>query len=173
MTCKPSKYTGADKVGHRRPGTDGFVRAVSRASGRKLYSLGTFMVRTKRGKNTLSVHATGRAMDIGRSKWRTLGGGSRAYLLEVIDWMVANCEAMGLEMIVDYQWTGKLPNGKPAAGRVWKCDRCAWKAQVPGSIQGAGSGTWIHVELDGKHADSTDWIAPLIESMPRPPKTSA
>ena len=118
----------------------------------------------------MSVHATGRAFDIGRAKTNKHKGASRAYMLALINWLIDNADQCGIEMIADYQWTGKLPNGKPAAGRVWKCDRNGWKAQAPGAIWGGGTATWLHVELDPEHADSTDWIDAQIATFPAPPE---
>ena len=168
MTATRRPYTGFDGIGKRRPGTDTFVRAIQKHTDGGLWNLGTYVVRPMRGKRTMSVHATGRAIDLSRRKTTQHDGSSRDYLLAVCDWFTDNADEIGLELLCDYQWTGRLPNGQPAAARVWKCDRVAWKAQTPGSIMYGGSGDWLHIELDAHHANTTDWIPGIVATMPTP-----
>lgn len=168
MTATRRPYTGFDGIGHRRPGTEAFVAAIQKHTAGALWNNGTFVVRPMRGKKTMSVHATGRAMDVSRRKTGKHRGSNRTYLLRVCEWLTANADEIGLELLCDYQWTGQLPNGKPAAARIWKCDRIAWKAQVPGSIMYGGSGDWLHIELDPDHANRTDWVAAIVATMPTP-----
>src|SRR3954469_20592385 len=60
--------------------------------------LGTFMVRNIRGGSSLSVHAVGRAWD-----WRFENPGpGRATADTVIDFTIANHEALGIQAIHDY-----------------------------------------------------------------------
>ena len=164
-------YTGTrDGIAKgKREGTEAFVAAIQIASGGQLWGNGTFGVRQQRGRPVLSVHATGRAADISRRKMSAARPGcSRADIELVIDWMVANADAIGLEFLGDYE-------PRPG-GRGWKCDRYAWKNWRPGEVKGAPGGDWIHVELDPEHADSTDWIAgvmatfPLSNTPPTPPE---
>lgn len=169
---KPRPYTGFDQVWYpspggppRRLGTSELVRQIKKASGNTLSNLGTYGIRSMRGKpNKISVHATGRAADIGRRPYAGSKGASRAYMLEVIDWLVLHAEPLGMEMLADYEWTGKTAVGGPAAGRVWKCNRLAWKAQEPGSIEGGGWGKWIHIELSPAVADAPDVIRAVFDS---------
>lgn len=164
-------YTGnTDGIGHHRPGLDGFVHAIETASGRRLWNDGTFVVRPMRGypagvPKYLSVHATGRAGDISRRRSGSRPGSGRDYLVTVIDWLITNATAIGLELVTDYGYNIN-PDGTPAFGRTWKCDRNAWKSQKAGVIEYGGTGDWIHIELDPKHADSTDWIAAVMKSFP-------
>lgn len=171
-------YTGFDKIGHRRPGTEQFVHNLQKYSGNALSNLGTFGIRDMRGKpGRFSVHATGRALDSGRTPFHGSKGATRAYMLQVIDWIIGNAAELGVEMLADYEFQGPLtcpqckgtgqrpwlPGSKETVpcvtqvtgmGRIWKCDRVAWKTQEPGAISGGGWGTWIHVELDQAHADN-------------------
>lgn len=153
-------YTGTrDGISKgRRPGLEAFVEAIQTTSGGRLWNNGTFGVRNMRGKPVLSVHATGRAADISRRAFRGRPGCSRPELELVIDWLVANADAIGLEFLGDYE-------PRPA-GRGWKCDRYAWKNWKRGEVAGAPGGDWIHLELDPEHADSTDWIANVMKSFP-------
>ena len=157
-------YTGnSDGIGRRRAGTQEMQRLLNHHSGGRLWNLGTFTVRPMRGKpplpRFLSVHATGRAADVSRRKVPGKHAGvSRAYMLEVIAWFIANADALELEMLADYEWRGKDERGRPLLGRVWKCDRAAWKGQTPGSIAHGGSGDWIHYELSPAVADSVERV---------------
>jgi peptidoglycan hydrolase-like protein with peptidoglycan-binding domain len=169
MTKRP--YTGnKDGIGTHRPGVDGFVHAIQTASGGRLWNDGTFVVRPMRGypagdPKYLSVHATGRAADVSRGKTGKYPGCGRDYFCTVIDWLVANADAIGLEMLTDYGYD-RNPDGTPAWGRTWKCDRDAWKSQKQGVIEYGGTGNWWHMELDPKHADSTAWIAEIMKTFP-------
>lgn len=157
-------YTGTrDGISKgRRPGLEAFVAAIQTTSGGRLWNNGTYGVRNMRGKPVLSVHATGRAADISRRKMDARRPGcSRRELELVIDWLVANADAIGLEFLGDYE--------PQPAGRGWKCDRNAWKNWKRGEVAGAPGGDWIHIELDTEHADSTDWIAAVMESFPAAP----
>lgn len=142
----------------KRPGLEGFVSAIQNQSGGQLWNNGTWGIRNMRGKNALSVHATARAADISRRNYRGRPGCSRADLELVIDWMIANADAIGLEFLADYE---------PApGGRGWKCSRNAWKSWNRGTVKGAPGGDWIHIELDPEHADSVDWIPGVMASFP-------
>lgn len=160
-------YTGTtDGVARgKRPGLEAFVAAIQTASGGKLWNNGTYGVRNMRGKPVLSVHATGRAADISRRAFRSRPGCSRAELELVIDWLVANADAIGLEFLGDYE--------PQPAGRGWKCDREAWKNWKRGEVAGAPGGDWIHIELDPEHADSTDWVAAVMATFPLDGSTPA
>lgn len=167
-------YTGnKDGIGAHRPGLDSFVRAIQTASGGRLWNDGTFVVRPMRGypagdPRYLSVHATGRAGDISRRKAGKHPGCNRDYLCTVIDWLVANADAIGLELVTDYGYSIN-PDGTPAFGRTWKCDRNAWRSQKAGVIEYGGTGDWIHVELDPKHSNSAGWIDEMMKSFPLEP----
>jgi len=156
-------YTGTSEgVGAgKRPGLEHFVSSIQYRTGGRLWVNGTYGIRQKRGSTSrgMSVHATGRAADISR---RDMGGNrpgcDRRYLEVLIDWLVANADAIGLELLIDYQ---------PApGGRGWKCDREAWQNYQRGVVTGGGWGDWIHIELDPEHADSEDWVADVIATLP-------
>ena len=153
-------YTGTTDGASKgkRPGLEGFVAAIQNQSGGQLWNNGTWGIRNMRGKNALSVHATGRAADISRRKYGKRPGCSRADLERVIEWMIEHADEIGLEFLADYE---------PApGGRGWKCSRNAWKSWNRGTVKGAPGGDWIHIELDPEHADSTDWIPGVMASFP-------
>jgi len=153
-------YTGTTDGAARgkRPGLEAFVAAIQERSGGQMWNNGTYGIRSKRGKSSLSVHATGRAADISRRKYGRHAGTSRQNLEKVCDWLVEHAEDIGLEYLADYEYG----NG----GRGWRCDRDDWNVYRPGIIAGGGSGDWIHLELCGEKADSTDWIEAVMASFP-------
>lgn len=109
-----------------------------------LWNNGIFAIREKRSKKQMSVHAKGTAADL---SYRHIGGkgvriGGRRQAVAACDFLVANADALGIEMIIDYKF-GKF-------GRAWRCDRNAWKVYDKPTVQFGGSGDWIHVEVDGK-----------------------
>jgi murein L,D-transpeptidase YcbB/YkuD len=153
-------YTGTTDGAARgkRPGLEAFVAAIQERSGGQLWNNGTYGIRSKRGKSSLSVHATARAADISRRKYGKHSGTSRQNLEKVCDWLVEHAEDIGLEYLADYEYG----NG----GRGWRCDRDDWQIYRPGIIAGGGSGDWIHVEISPEKADSTDWIDAVMASFP-------
>ena len=154
-------YTGNKDGAARgkRPGLEGLVAAIQTASGGKLWNNGTYGVRDMRGKpGRISVHATARAADISRRAFRGRPGCSRPELELVMDWLISNADAIGLEFLADYE--------PGPGGRGWKCDREAWKDWKRGEVSGAPGGDWIHIELSPATADSTDWIAGVMDSFP-------
>lgn len=133
----------------KRKGTEKFVQLAC-ARWKSFTRLGTWVVRDMRGKpGVLSVHATGRALDLGYT--------DRKEALAACDWFVANNTALGVTLINDYQF-GKW-------GRTWKCDRQAWKIHETSTI--GARGNWIHVELDGWAADDADGLTTIWRSLPR------
>lgn len=119
----------------KRPGTEKFVQLMRRRF--HLTNLGTWVVRDMRGKpGQMSVHATGRAMDLGYS--------NRTDAMAAIRFLVTYNSALGVTLINDYLF-GKY-------GRTWRCDRQEWVIhQSP--VLGPSRGHWIHAELDGWASD--------------------
>jgi hypothetical protein len=110
-----------------------------------LWDNGTWGIRNIRGKEQLSNHARGIAGDV---SWRFMPGhkgvrfGGRKQAVEAMDFLVANAEALGIQMIIDY--------GFGKHGRAWRCDRWDWKVYDKPTVTFGGVGDWFHVEVDGK-----------------------
>ena len=108
-----------------------------------LWNNGSYVNRPMRGKKTLSVHATGRAVDLSYrhmpKEKRGIAEGGRKQAMEAIDFLVKNADAFGIEAIFDYF---PMPHG-----RGWRCDRGSWSIYTKKTISGAPMGDWIHVEL--------------------------
>lgn len=127
------KYTGFDGYATgAAPGTVALRDLILFLNAGKLTHLGTYAKRDAKGKpGQPSVHATGRAVDIGYT--------NRTDIEPVITWLVTNADLLGVEMVADY-WP------KPW-GRAWRCDRATWKIYDRKTIAGAPGGRWIHIEV--------------------------
>ena len=147
--AKKRKYTGTSDGASagKRAGLEEFVRQINKWSNGALWNNGTWMVRSKMGKTSLSVHATGRAVDLSYRKLGARGKvDGREHAKRVIRMLIANQEELGLECILDYKIS---PHG-----RGWRCDRQSWIRYTKRTITGGGGGDWIHVELSPEVADS-------------------
>jgi len=139
-------YTGnSDPADGPRPGTVKFAEIMVN---RGFKNLGIWANRPMRGSTRLSVHATGRAVDLGYDpkKAATVG----AYCL----WLEANHVALGIEEIHDYSGTSKA--GTEKWGRGFRCNRSGkpgWKDWTETDNGGTPGGKWIHVELAPAMAD--------------------
>ena len=143
------QYTGNRDGDHGkvRPGLTEFVKTVEQITDGALWNNGTYASRTMRGKTSLSVHATGRAVDLSYRKLGTKGRrNGRAVAQWLCDVLVDNAEVLGVECVLDY-WP------KPY-GRGYRCDRNGWVLYKTETISGAPDGDWLHVELSPRMADS-------------------
>ena len=156
---KPRAYTGwngnADKI---TPGLDLLIRIVTRRTDSTLRSLGAWGVRPKRGKESPSVHGTGRAVDLG---WT-----NRKRSLATIERLIAIADEIGLELAIDY-----FP---PEHGRAWRCDRNEWKNYTRHTVDGAPGGRWYHLEISPAMANNPQAMkAALDKAFPvNPPQPS-
>jgi len=149
-----SNYTG-NKDGlatGERKGLTVFIKELC-ALYPALWNNGSFVNRSMRGKQgVLSVHATGRAVDLSfrfmPKEKRGIKEGGRKQAMEAIDFVVANHNAFGLEAILDYF---PIPHG-----RGWRCDRSSWSVYTKEQIHGAPMGDWVHFEVSPAMADNPD-----------------
>ena len=131
-----------------RPGMKVFIDELIKLGNGAFWNNGDFGVRTMRGKESLSVHATGRAADF---SYRNMGKGKgvpngRREAVRMCKLLVENADLLGLEALFDYF---------PAPhGRAWMCDRDAWLKYKTHTISGAPKGDWLHVEISPEMADS-------------------
>jgi len=158
---KARRYTGTkDGVAKgRRAGMTAWIDNVIELGGGALWNNGDFVVRNMRGKESLSVHATGRAVDISYRFMRNIGKGSstrgieqggRQVAINVMRTLVRNADLIGLELILDY-----FPQPH---GRGWRCDRRAWIRYDVRTIAGAPNGDWFHCEVMPMFADDPDLV---------------
>lgn len=142
MASRP--YTGnkdANGVKGARPGTQSFQNLMAFLFGMKCK--GIYANRTVRGSSSpnppLSVHATGRACDLGGTPKQCKE--ATAFLF---DWR----DRLGIEEIHDYKGNYMATQG---FGAGYRCDRDAWKVYDKNMI-GPG-GNWVHYEISPAMAD--------------------
>ena len=154
-------YTGWDSNSRgKRKGTEALVQHLAKTYG--LTNNGTWVVRPVRGRSTPSVHGTGRAADL---SWRAgIATGGRTGAVAAMDWLIANADALGVEMVFDY-WGAP---GQPF-GRAWRCDRGSWRALAAGDVTGGGFGDWFHVEVSPAVADDPGIIGRAGDAPGAPP----
>ena len=142
-------YTGSKDgaAAGEHPQLSALIKELLNAYGPALWNNGAWGVRNMRSKKSLSVHATGRAVDI---SWRNMGDGRRGvakggrkYAMEAMRYLVQNADELGVELIIDY-----FPSPH---GRAAKCDRnMQWRKYTKHIVSGAPRGDWFHLEVDGK-----------------------
>lgn len=142
-------YTGnKDGAAQRvRPGMKAFIDRVIMLSESALWNNGDWGIRNMKGKESLSVHATGRAVDLSYRKMGSKGKtDGRKHAMEWCKILAENADTFGIEMIIDY-----FPQPH---GRAWRCDRAAWQKYDKLTVSGAPGGDWLHVELSPAMADN-------------------
>ena len=142
-------YTGnSDGIGPgERPGLTELTKHLVYFSEGALWNNGTFVIRPMRGSESLSVHATGRAVDLSYRKTPTKGRRKgRQFAEHMADFMVRHADELGIEMILDYY-------PKPF-GRGYKWTRGTWENYTKPTIHGAPDGDWLHIELSPLLSDS-------------------
>lgn len=135
-------YTGTKDgvAAGEQPGLTELIKHLVYFSEGALWNNGTFVNRPMRGSNNLSVHATGRAVDLSYRKTPTKGRrNGRQYAEHIADFLVRHNDVLGIEMILDY-------NPKPF-GRGFKWTRGTWENYTKPTIHGAPDGDWLHIEL--------------------------
>jgi hypothetical protein len=136
-------YTGAtDPAKAARPGTIRFQDYMTFLF--QMRNLGIYANRPVRGGSGLSVHATGRACD--------LGGGDRQ-IVAAIRFLEAHADELQIEEIHDYG--NRYKPGKFGAG--WRCDRHDWKVYDKPTIGSPGA-AWVHYEISPDMADHPDAV---------------
>lgn len=157
------RYTGTNDgiAKAARPGLMALVDYITTATQGALWNNGTFANRRMRGKESMSVHATGRACDMSYRQVRNKDGKSRLKAVHVIRWLVKNADAFGIEMVIDYMPT--------PYGRGWRCDRGTWQKYNKPTVSGAPGGDWIHYEISPAMADSKETMQAAIALFPLPP----
>ena len=149
MNTAKRTYTGTkDGAGTRtRAGLKAFIDRVILLSDHALWDNGSFGIRNMKGKESLSVHATGRAVDLSYRKLGSKGKEQgRKHAMQWCKILTDNADLLGIEMIIDYF---------PAPhGRAWRCDRADWQKYDKPTVSGAPNGDWLHVELSPHMADN-------------------
>ena len=112
----------------------------------------------------LSVHATGRAIDLGYT--------DRKVALQAWDWLIANTAALQIEEIHDYAFNSVGEGKNTAYGRGYRCSRGEGKKgiKVFTATENAGSfgGKWLHIEISPEMANNPDKLVSVWKSLPKP-----
>jgi hypothetical protein len=147
-------YTGFDGVAKGiTGGLAQWIIEARRTSEGVVHNLGAYGVREIRGKpGQMSVHATGRAVDLGYSRKAGYNEGNygRDRLVPWLRRIVRDADRLGIEAILDY-WP-------EPHGRGWFCDRNAWQKYETRTIAGAPYGLWIHVEISPLYAKNAGLV---------------
>jgi len=160
---KARRYTGTqDGIAKgRRAGMTAWINNVIEMSDGALWNNGDFGVRNQRGKDALSVHATGRAVDLSyrhmADKGLGIKEGGRQASINVMRTLITNADQIGLELILDY-----FPQ---PYGRGWRCDRRDWIKYQVSTLAGAPSGDWFHCEVTPAFADDPKLVNDAFKSL--------
>lgn len=150
-------YTG-NKDGLAKGATSGLValvKEITTYSQGALWNNGTFVNRPMRGKESLSVHATGRAADISWRKMEHKGvKNGRVHAEKMMNFLVENADALGIEMVIDYNYA---PHG-----RAWRCDRDAWQVYTKETVHGTPDGDWFHIEVSPQMSQKPQLISAVF-----------
>ena len=145
-TATGRPYTGnTDPANGARPGTirfQDYMRFLFQMKNLGIYS--NRPVRSGQPNPPLSVHATGRACD--------LGGGPNQ-IIAAIQFLERHADQLSIEEIHDYG--NRVQPGQHGAG--WRCDRNAWKIYDKPTIGSPGA-AWVHYEISPDMADSPDKV---------------
>jgi hypothetical protein len=134
-----------------RAGMNEFIKQIIHHSDGALWNNGAYGRRDMRGKpGSLSVHSTGRAVDMSFRGSAQRPKANRKNALAFINKLVANANVLGIEIVMDYFPT---PHG-----RAWRCDRQEWKKYTKPTIGGAPGGDWFHIEITPQAADSVIFV---------------
>lgn len=166
------KYTGnSDGVSRTgaRPGLTKFMQLCQKRWG--FSNMGSFSNRTmnnpkaKKGDpKWLSVHATGRACDLGYK--------DRKDALEAWDWFIEHADALGIEEIHDYAFDTNVKDKELGWGRGYRCQRKPGEklVKIYDDQDNAGSrgGRWLHFELAPWAADDAPKLEAIWRSLPKP-----
>jgi hypothetical protein len=146
------QYTGNSDgaAPKKRAGMDAFIKEMIWAGQGSIWDNGSYGIRPMRGSESLSVHATGRAVDLSYRPSEKRKLANRKEALALINKIVPVANDLGIEMIIDY-----MPQ---PFGRAWRCDRQAWQKYSKPTVHGAPGGDWFHIEITPQAADSAIFV---------------
>jgi hypothetical protein len=146
------QYTGNSDgaAPKKRSGMDAFIKEMIWAGQGAIWDNGSYGIRPMRGSEALSVHATGRAVDLSYRPSEKRKLANRKDALALINKIVPVANDLGIEMIIDY-----MPQ---PFGRAWRCDRQAWQKYSKPTVHGAPGGDWFHIEITPQAADSAIFV---------------
>lgn len=112
----------------------------------------------------LSVHATGRACDLGYKK--------RKDAVQAWNWLLEHAAVLGIEEMHDYAFDPDGAGKKKAWGRGFRCSRGEGNKGVrifdDSNNAGSAGGAWLHIELCPSMADDAVEFERVWRSLPKP-----
>lgn len=165
------KYTGNTdgNSGKPLPGTQKLVEFCQKRWG--FTNLGIWANRQMKNPSAkpndpkwLSVHATGRACDIGYT--------NRKAAIQAWDWFLANTAALGIEEMHDYAFDADKADKQAGWGRGYRCSRGEGEkgVKIYNDKDNAGSqgGHWLHIELSPEMANDAAKFEAAWKAVPKP-----
>ncbi len=134
-----------------RAGMEEWIRQAIYHSNGALWNNGSYGQRDMKGKpGSLSVHATGRAVDLSYRKSEKNPNANRKDAIAFINKVLEHANDLGVQAVLDY-----FPE---PFGRAWRCDRQSWTKYTKATIHGAPGGDWLHLEISPQAADSVIFV---------------
>jgi hypothetical protein len=140
---------------------DEWIRQAIKYSDGACWNNGSWGIRNMRGSDNLSVHATGRAVDLSYRKTEKHPNSNRKNTMAFIRIVTANANALGLECILDYLI-------KPY-GRGWLMHRQRWRKYSKPTLAGTRRRLAAHRDLACHGGLSSPCTTSLSESVRRNP----
>jgi hypothetical protein len=146
VNSKPYTGNSDGAAAGPRAGMDEWIRQAVKYSNGAIWNNGSWGVRNMRSSENLSVHATGRAVDLSYRKTDKYQTANRKGAVAFLNIVIANANALGVECVLDYFPT--------KFGRGWRCDRQRWFAYSKPTLAGSPGGDWHHYEISPAMADN-------------------
>jgi hypothetical protein len=135
----------------QRAGMEEWIRQAIYHSKGAVWNNGSYGQRDMKGKpGSLSVHATGRAVDLSYRKSEKHPNANRKDAIAFINKVLEHANDLGVQAVLDY-----FPE---PFGRAWRCDRQSWTKYTKATIHGAPGGDWLHLEISPQAADSVIFV---------------
>ena len=156
--AKPGIPNARDYIGNadgpsprQRAGMEEWIRQAIYHSKGAVWNNGSYGLRDMKGKpGSLSVHATGRAVDLSYRKSEKHPNANRKDAIAFINKVLEHANELGVQAVLDYY-------PKPH-GRGWRCDRQSWTKYTTATMNGAPGGDWLHLEISPQAADSVIFV---------------
>jgi len=156
--AKPGVPNARDYIGNadgpsprNRAGMEEWIRQAIYHSKGAVWNNGSYGQRDMKGKpGSLSVHATGRAVDLSYRKSEKHPNANRKDAIAFINKVLEHANDLGVQAVLDY-----FPE---PFGRAWRCDRQSWTKYTKPTIHGAPGGDWLHLEISPQAADSVIFV---------------
>ena len=145
-----------------RAGMDEWIRQAIKYGAGAFWNNGSWGVRNMRGSESLSVHATGRAVDLSYRKSEQHPNARRKGSVAFLNILTANANALGLECVLDYI---------APFGRGWRCDRQKWQKYTKETIHGVPGDCSRGCETNKSPKINPMTVSPKVTAIVQPTNT--